>query len=320
MIVRSTKLVSLISRVSRRAARINNSLALALVVASVAVVGLPERALAAAGRISIESGGVARTAILVQHRRLKRARRPLVIVLRSGKEKGPHLRRIFGLEEMASSSGPVLIYPDPVGGRWSDAPGPEAAHDATFIRDIVAKLVSDGLVDHRKVFIIGISSGGLAALRIACDNTSLFAGAAALITSLPADLAATCKPSHPLPLIMIVGTADASVPYGGGKANLPSSKVELLSVDATLAIFGKAAGCGEGRTTTPLPEFDAREGVRAYLDKLNGCKVPIEALRVEGGAHIVPGHWTGADPARSPHNNGGESAKLIWDFFRRLGG
>ncbi len=321
MIVRSSRLVFLIVAASWRASRLAKWLALALI-AGAALVAPPQMAFAAAGRISIESGGVTRTAILVQHHRLKQARRPLVIVLRSGREKGPHLKRIFGLEEMASSSGPVLIYPDPVAGHWSDAPGQEAGRDATFIRDVIAKLVSDGIVDRRKVFIIGISGGGLTALRIVCDNASLFAGAAALITSMPADLAASCKPSRPVPLMMIVGTADAVVPYNGGAANLTSSKVELLSVDATLAIFGKAAGCGDGHVTTPLPDFDTRDGARAYLDRLNGCKVPIEALRVEGGGHSVPGHWSGpgSDSARGPRNNGGESAKLIWDFFRRLGG
>jgi polyhydroxybutyrate depolymerase len=291
--------------------------------AAALLAALPQPAAAASGRISIESGGVSRTAILVQHRRLKQARRPLVIVLRSSHEKGPRLKRIFGLEELAGSAGPVLVYPDPVGGRWSEAPGQEATRDAAFIRDLINKLVSDGVVDRRKVFIIGVSNGGFTAFRLACDNTSLFAGAAAVITAAPADLGATCKPSRPLPLLMIVGTADPSVPFAGGKANLSDSKIDVLSADATLAIFAKAAGCGDGRTTTTLPDRDTRDGTRAYLDKLNGCKVPVEVLRVEGGGHSVPGHWggVGSESARGgPHNNDFESARLIWDFFSRLGG
>jgi polyhydroxybutyrate depolymerase len=320
MIVRS-RLVSFIAAAGGRAGCVARRLILALI-ASAAIAGPPEAAVAASGRISIESGGVTRSAILVQHHRLKQARRPLVIVVRSSKEKGPHLKRIFGLEEMTNSAGPILIYPEPIAGRWSDAPGPEAVRDTAFIRDVIAKLVADGVVDRRKVFLIGISNGGLAALRIACDNAPLFAGVAALITSLPADLAATCKPSHALPLMMIAGTTDAAIPYNGGRANLPGSKVDVLSVDATLAIFGRAAACGEGHTTTPFPDRDPRDGTRVYLDKLNGCKVPVELLRVEGGGHSIPGHWagSGSEAGRGLHNNDVESAKLIWEFFRRLGG
>lgn len=288
-----------------------------------ALLGLPGSARAASGRITLESGGIARNAILVQNRRLKQARRPLVIVLRSSREKGPHLKRVFGLEEMEGSGGPVLVYPEPVGGRWSDAPGPEAARDGVFIRDLIGKLVSDGLVDRRRVFIIGISNGGFTALRTVCDNAALFAGAAALITALPADLADSCKPARPVPFMMIVGTADPYVPFAGGKVNLPDSKISVLSADATLAVFARAAGCGEGRGTTPMPDRDTRDGTRDYLDKLNGCKVPVEILRVEGGGHSAPGHLAGvgADTTRGGlHNNDIESARLIWDFFRKLGG
>jgi polyhydroxybutyrate depolymerase len=285
-----------------------------------ALFALPEPAGAASGRISIESGGTPRTAIIVQHRRLKQARRPLVIVLRSSREKGPRLKRIFGLEEMTGSAGPVLVYPEPAGGHWSDAPGSESARDAAFIRDLIAKLASDGLVDRRKVFIVGISNGGFTAFRILCENASLFAGAAALITAIPADLAETCKPSRPVPLIMIAGTADPMVPYAGGKVNFPDARTSVLSADASLAIFARAAGCGEGRVTTPIPDRDTKDGTRAYLDKLNGCKVPVELLRVEGGGHSVPGHWPGAESSRGGlHNKDFESARLIWDFFRGLG-
>ncbi len=292
-----------------------------LALALAALAAAPEPAAAASGRVSIQSGGVTRTAVLIEHRRLKQARRSLIIVLRGGHhEKGRRLRRNLAFEEMASS-GSVLVYPDPVGGRWSVGPGADAARDATFIRDLIAKLISDRIVDRRKVFIVGISSGGFAAFRSVCDDPSMFAGAAMLITAMPADLAATCKPSRPLPLMMIAGTADPAIPYAGGATNLPDAKINVISADATLAIFGKAAGCGEGHATTPIPDRDPHDGTRAYLDKLNGCKVPVEMLRVEGGGHSVPGHLSegGEIASRGPHNKDFEAARTVWDFFRRLG-
>jgi polyhydroxybutyrate depolymerase len=288
------------------------------VLVALAIAGSSATALAAAGRITIESGGNARTALLVQHRRLKQGRRPVVIVLRGGRDKASHQRRIFGLEEMARGSGPILVYPDLLGGRWSDAPGPEMSRDTAFVRDLVGKLVSDGLADRHKVFLIGISNGGAVALRLACENTALFAGVAVVISSMPADLGPTCAPSRPLPFLIIAGTADAQVPFAGGKSNLPDNKTEFLSIDATLGIFGKAAGCADGRTTTAFPDRNPRDGSRAYLDKLTGCKVPVAAVRIEGGGHSIPGHWNPGDPESGPsaRNNDIESAKLIWDFFR----
>ena len=268
-----------------------------------------------------ESGGVARTAFLVEHQRLKKARRPLVVILRGGKDKAGRLRQAFGLEEMARSSGPVLIYPDPLGGHWSSRPGPEASRDEAFIRDLIAKLLADGLANRHKIFIIGLSSGGPIAFRLACGDANAFAGVAAVRTGMPADLAASCNPSRPLPFLMIAGAAESSAPDEGGKSNSPDSKGELLSADETLAIFGKAAGCGDGRTTTALPNRDPHDQTRVYLDKLNACKAPVELARIEGGGHAAPGRSSavGFNSTRGLRNADVDGAKIVWDFFRRLG-
>jgi polyhydroxybutyrate depolymerase len=285
-----------------------------------AFTGFQSAALAAAGRVIIMSDGVPRTAILVQHRRLKQARRPAVVILRGGREKGARLRRIFGFEEMARSSGAVLIYPEPLAGRWGDAPGPEARREAVFIHDLIAKFVARGIADRGKVFLVGIATGGMMALRLACDEKNVFTGIAVLGASLPSDLEATCKPSHPIPLMMIAGTADTAIPYHGGKASLPHGSIELLSIGATLGLFGKAARCAGGLTTTVLPGKDLHGGTRAYLDKLNNCEVPVEAVRIEGGSHPPPGLSSQGGPGHGLAKGDVNSAKLVWDFFRRLGG
>ncbi len=285
-----------------------------------AFAGFPSAALAAAGRVTIVSEGVPRTAILVQHRRLKQARRPAVLILRGGREKGARLRRTFAFEEMARTSGAVLIYPEPLAGRWADAPGPEARRDSVFIHDLIAKFVARGIADRGKVFLVGIAAGGTVALRLACDEKNVFAGMAVLGASLPSDLEASCKPSHPIPLMMIAGTADATIPFPGGKASLPHGKPELLSIDATLGLFGKAAGCAGGMTTTGFPAKDLHDGARAYLDKLNNCKVPVEAVRIEGSGHPLPGLSSESGPGHGLATGDVNSAKLVWDFFRPLGG
>lgn len=286
------------------------------------IAGLPSAALAAAGRVTIESGGVPRTAILVQHRRLKQSRRPVLIILRGARGKGSRLHHGSGFDEMARSSGAILLYPQPLSGHWADAPGGKASRDAVFIRDLIGKFVASGMANPNKVFIVGIASGGLMALRLACEDKNAYAGMAVLAASMPSDLAGSCKPLRPLPLMLIAGTADPMIPFQGGKASLPNNKAELLSVDATLRTFGKVAGCGDGVTTTVFPDKDSHDGTRAYLDKLNNCSVPIEAVRIEGGGHVLPGLWSeaGNGSGRGLTNGDVNSPRLIWDFFRPLGG
>ncbi|MGI8570869.1 MAG: alpha/beta hydrolase family esterase [Methylocella sp.] len=282
--------------------------------------GFPSAVLAAAGRVTIVSDGVPRTAILVQHRRLKQARRPAVIIMRGGREKGARLRRTFGFEEMARSSAAILIYPEPLGGHWGDAAGPEARRDSVFIHDLIGKFVARGIADRSKVFLVGIGTGGMMALRLACDEMNHFAGLAVIGASMPADLETACKPAHPLPLMMVAGTADTVVPVHGGKASSPHGKTELLSIDATLGLFGKFAGCAGGVTTTIFPNKDLHDGTRAYLDRLNNCAIPVEAVRIEGGGRALPGLSSEAGLGHGLANGDVNSAKLVWDFFRPLGG
>lgn len=287
-----------------------------------AILGAPRAAFAAAGRVTILSAGIPRTAILIEHHRLKQARRPLIIILRAGRSRGARLHRSTGFDELARSSGAVVVYPQALSGHFADSPGPEAIRDQLFIHDLIARLTAQGLANPGKIFLVGTTTGGMLALRLACDPANHFAGLAVLGASLPLDLAESCKPSRPLPFMMIAGTADPIIPFQGGTALLPHGKIELASVETTLSTFGKAALCGEGKTSTVFLDKDPKDGTHVYLDKLNNCAVPIELVRIEGGGHEMPGlsseAGTGSGPALS--NGDVNSAKLIWDFFRPFRG
>ena len=302
---------------SRRGLRALGALCLAGALLSFSAC-LPSPACAAAGRVTIVSGGSARSAILIQHYRLKQGRRPAIVVLRAARKQGARMHRNFGLEEMARSSGAVLVYPEPQSGHWADAAGPEPNRDTHFVRDLIAKLMSHGIVNPAEVFLVGVGSGGAVALRLACEGKPKLAGVAVVAASLPVGLAATCAPPGPIPLLIVAGAAEPAASTHGGKEGLPHEKSELLPVDKTIGLFGKAAGCGEGAVTTALSDKYLRSGARAYRDKLNNCAVPVEAVRVEGGGHNITGVHDegGAGPANGDVNG----AKLVWDFFRPLGG
>lgn len=281
--------------------------------------GLPGRAVAFSGRISVQAGGLARTALIVEHERLKKTRRPVILVLHGGKGYGVGLRRNLGLGEMMRSPGPVMVYPDAIGGKWNVTLGAPAKRDSLFIRALITKLIADGIADRHRIFVVGSSSGGPMALQLACENSGLFAGAALLIASLPEEFAASCHPTHPLRFLMIAGTADPFVPYRGGKANLIDTTAKLLPIEKTLAIFAQAAGCGTDKIVTAFPHRDPKNTTRAYLEKFKGCKVPVELARIEGGGHSIPGRWKGGERGKmvGPHNYDFNSATLIWELFRR---
>jgi polyhydroxybutyrate depolymerase len=279
-------------------------------------------AAAAAGHVTIESGGLRRTAVLVERERLKLGRRAVIVVLHGGSGSGARVRRNLGLEDTIRSRNVSLLYPDAIGGRWGETK--EAAQrDVDFLHTLIDRLIANGTADRRKIFLVGSSTGGILALRIACDRAGeAYAGIATVIANLPADIADTCQPPKAIPLMVINGTANPIIPFAGGKTKVSDGNIEVASTDATLAPFSKAAGCGDGRTTTPLADKDPKDGTRSYLEKLNGCKAPIELIRVEGGGHTIPGRFTAGTTRGQPvgaHANDFDAAHVIWEFFRKLG-
>jgi polyhydroxybutyrate depolymerase len=287
-----------------------------------ALTGFEGPAQALLAKITLQSSGVDRTALVIEHERLKKARRPVVVVLRGGKGPSERPRHHIGLGDASRSSGAVIVYPDPVSGKWSDSAGPTAEQDSQFVLDLVNKLVAEGVADRHRIFITGTATGGMMAMRLACEHSEIFAGAAVMLAGLPADLGQTCHPAHPLRFMLIARTDDPFVPFQGGKADLPGSKAEILGAEATLAIFGKAAGCSETKTSTAVPDHDPKDGTRTFLEKLKGCKLPVELVRIEGRGHTIPGRAVSSKPAElvGPRTNDVDTATLIWEFFRKPSG
>jgi polyhydroxybutyrate depolymerase len=285
-------------------------------------VGFSQRAVAAAAHVTLDSGGLRRTAVLVERERLKLGRRAVIVVLHGGSGSGARVRRNLGLEEAIRSRNVTLVYPDAINGHWGETKE-TAQRDIDFLRTLIDRLIANGTADRRKIFLVGSSTGGMLALRIACERAGeAYAGVATIIANLPADITESCQPPKPIPLMVMNGTANPIVPYAGGTTKLSDSKIDVVSTDATLAPFAKADGCGDGRVTIALPDKDPKDGTRSYIDKLNGCKAPIELIRVEGGGHTIPGRYTAGTTRGQPvgaHTNDFDAAHLIWDFFRRLG-
>ena len=285
------------------------------------IVALPGQGQAASGQITLESDGTKRTAFIVENERLKKVARPTIIVLHGADGRGTRVRRNLGMEDAIRSNSVVMAYPDALNGNW-DVGEATSQRDMTFIRDLVTRLIADGIADRRRIYLLGASTGGLLAFRLACTNPGLFAAASTILASMPADLPATCKPGKPLPLLVVAGTGNPLVPFNGGKSGIADYKGTFAPVNDSLTPFAKAAGCKDTRTTTAYADRDPTDGSRAFLDKFDGCSVPVEMLRIEGGGHTIPGRYAGNDRGLplGAHNVDVDAAKIIWDFFRNKGG
>ncbi len=304
---------------SCRARRLCGLLASGALAAGITLAVPVSSAQAADTRATLDVDGQKRNVRIIEPNRLKKTPRMTIIVFHAGSGSVGGVRRSLGLDAFARQTGAILVYPSARNNRWDIGKAGEApTNDMRFIKAIVDRLVTDGSADRRQIYMAGVSSGAMLAMRMACDYADVFAGAAAIISSLPPDLAAGCKPSKPVEFMLMNGTADPMVPYGGGKASLIEYKGELASTQATLAPFLAAAGCGAPRPPQELPDRDPNDGSRAVVERYSGCKTPVQLVRIDGGGHTVPGRNTisrrGA--AVGAQNNDIDAARLVFNFFR----
>ncbi len=290
-------------------------------ISAVVFAGALTGAMAASGRVSFDVNGHKRVATILERARLKRAPRPLIIVLRAAGSAPRRLGlsrvdRFLGLDEAAGAA-TVLAFPSSGGARWDLDAG--KTDDVAMVRALAARMIADGIADRRKIYLAGVSSGGLLALRVLCDGADYLAGAAVLLANMPASLAKSCKPARPAAFLLLNGTLDPLMPYQGGEAKLVDFKGEVAGTDATLAPFALAAECGKARPAEALPDKNPNDGTRVFVERSSGCKAPVELFRIEGGGHALPGWPVRADRGEivGARNNDIDTARILIDFFRR---
>jgi len=241
---------------------------------------------------------------------------PTVIVLHGALGTGAGTARATGFAEAAARRDFAAVFPDGLDRQWNDgrsgkAGGPD---DIGFIRSLVQRLVTDGIADPRRVYLAGISNGGMMSFTLACKAPELFAGIGTVIASMP-DGIEPCA-ARPMPVVMINGTADPMVPYRGGEVGLRGGRGRVWSAEQTAGFFARRDGCGS-RSVVALPHQDATSDTSVAQITWRDCKVTggVALYRIEGGGHALPGRRALAPRLLGPSNFDIQSAEVILDAF-----
>jgi len=232
---------------------------------------------------------------------------PLLIALHAQGDNSSDLARASQLDAVADRAGFLVAYLDGTGTTpgWNtgDCCGEAQAQkvdDVAFVRGLIDALQGTYRADPARVFVVGISEGGMLAQRLGVDLSGpllnnapglpsansgrglRLAGIAVLAARLPAGLSA---PSRPLPVVLLHGTADPQLP--------------AEAAAASLAFWTQGDGCG------PAPQ--RQETGMLSQETYAGCKNGASVVRysIRGGGHA----WPQTTPA---------AAELIWSFFAAI--
>lgn len=267
------------------------------------------------------------------------AKRPLVIVLHGS---GASAQQVLGMafppsplsvwRQIAEREQLVVIAPDGSKRRgqrcWNDSFADVASNpptdDTAFIGALIDQAIADDNVDPARVFVMGVSKGGMLAYRLATEIGQRLAGFCAVLASMPVN--SSCGlPTVALPVLLIAGTADPFIPYDGGK--FPYTlwfTAPMLGVEASAAIWRDLAGLAPDAVVSEIAPAGKGEGghTRAvrHLWGTDPAALQVGLIRIDGGGHAEPsglkrypglfGKFPGAQNADV------EVAEEAWAFFK----
>ncbi len=226
---------------------------------------------------------------------------PLVLVLHGGGGEGRRFDQSTTqgtLTAAADRHGVVLVFPEGIRKQWNDGRTEifktrKAHDDVGFISKVIDTMVKNYGIDPTRVYATGISNGGFMSVRLSMDLTEKIA-AVAPVTAQMTKALKDKTPKLPISIMIVNGTKDPLVPFGGGHIRLfrfGRSRGEILSTAATIERFRRHNGCGKKPEKHMLPDRDPDDGTTVAIDRYAGGKDGTEVILVKviGGGHTWPG-------------------------------
>jgi polyhydroxybutyrate depolymerase len=246
---------------------------------------------ACADELNVSTRDGMRSAVLLP---AKRSHAPTVVVLHGALDSADHVARWYGFTEAARRRGFAAVFPRGANLLWNDGRDAAVASDADdvdFLRHLARDVVALGVADAARIYLVGISNGGMMTLRMLCEAPELFAGAGVIVASMPSTVGTTCRLRRPMPVVMFAGTADPLIPYRGGEVGFTGLEGSVWPVERTAAFLARGNGCGSPWKSV-VAGSAAPDAIRVVRLVWRGCASGrgVVLYRVEGGGHQVYGH------------------------------
>lgn len=245
---------------------------------------------------------------------------PTVIVLHGATVTAVQTVRSSGFAEAAAARGFVSVFPQGIRRQWNDGREKGAManiDDVEFIRALIDDLAQRRVAARDRIYIAGVSNGGMMTFRLLCEASPLFAGAVTIIANMPAPTGANCRPSKAVPLVMFNGTGDPIVPYAGGRVGFYGMRGEVWSAEGTAQFFASTARCNKSREVEVAIEPQAQSDLR--IGRLDWGLCPksrgVALFRLQGAGHQVPGGTTFLPRLLGSNTPGIKAADIALDFF-----
>ena len=218
------------------------------------------------------------------------------------------------MNRAADRHGFIVVYPQGIKQDWNVGFGMDylaGTDDVGFTQAILSKLKQDYRIDDKRVYATGLSRGGFFALRLAAELPQQFAAVASVGAPMPVPVITHHTVPSPVGMLLIQGTADQVVLYGGKDGG-------YLSAEDTFAYWRKQnrleGAAPPARLLATVPGDDTQV---MHVEQGNGAQ-QVALLTVKDGGHT----WPGADAFNiglpiGKTTRAIDANEVMWEFFSR---
>ncbi len=246
---------------------------------------------------------------------------PLVIMLHGGGGNADNAERMSDFTTLARREGFIVVYPEGTArGRaglrtWNAVhccsyAMTEQVDDIGFIAKLIDHLAAQYPIDPSRVYVTGMSNGGLMSHRLGRELSHRIAAIAPVVGAVFGD---EPPPASPVAVLIINGVLDKAVPWEGGHSD---GRFGARAWDGTPMQPAMAQGrywasanrCG---TTSSVSRHSGYN--RHYWDCPDNTAVELYEMTEMG--HAWPGGMRGTPGADDP-GNAFSASEVIWQFFK----
>jgi len=201
----------------------------------------------------------------------------------------------------------------------NDAEGQPPMNDVLFIDQLLGKVQTDYGYNTGKVFIAGVSNGGIMALRLAMEIPEKITAFSAVIASMPEN-SECINSTVPISALFMNGTDDPIIPYEGGQ--VPGNRGKVKSTEESMAYWIDRNGTSESPIVGIIPDRNTDDDCTAerflYTNGTNNTEVAL--YKITNGGHTEPSiseRYSNIYLSIVGNQNADfEMAAKIWAFFK----
>lgn len=246
-------------------------------------------------------------------------KRALVIVLHGGGGNAESAETMSGFTSRAREHGFYVVYPDGSSRLKNKLQTWNAVHccgyamdndvdDPAFFRKLIDDLIDRYPIDRKRVYVTGMSNGGMMAHRLGIELADRIAAIAPVVGTVFGD---EKLPSAPVSALIINGGKDESVPINGGESRGRGAKAwdapAAPGIEQT-RFWARANRCD----SEPIRKDSAEIQQLSYRCPKG---LAVEWYVVMDGGHAWPGGVRGSRRGDDPGDTL-DATDLIWAFFR----